>query len=145
MSTDPDAARSLLADVVVPVADSEDARRTARALHPYQTGTVTVLYVVEKGGGAPDKTPVEQSERIAAEAFEAFRDVLPDAAEELVYDESIVDGVLEAASRVGATAIAFQPRGGSRVVQFLAGDRTLKLVTEATVPVVSLPEGGEDE
>jgi hypothetical protein len=142
-SSDP--VRPLLARVVVPVASEDDARATARALRPYETGDVTVLYVVEKGGGTPDKTPVEQSEGIAREAFDAFHESYPDAAEKTVYDDSIVDGIVGAAQDLDATAIAFRPRGGSRAVQFLSGDRTLRLVTESDRPVVSLPEGGGGE
>lgn len=142
-SSDPQ--RSLLARVVVPVAGVDDARETARALRPYATGEVTVLYIVEKGGGAPDKTPVEQSEGIAAEAFEAFRETFPDATEKRVYDENVVDGIFDTARDVDATAIVFQPRGGSRIVQFLSGDRTLRMVTENEIPVVSLPDTDEGE
>lgn len=137
-----DPERPLLARVVVPVAGEDDARETARALSRYETGDVTVLYVVEKGGGAPDKTPVEQSEEIARDAFEAFREAYPDADEALRYDVDIVDAIEAAAADVDATAIAFRPRGGSRVVQFLSGDRTLRLVTGTDFPVVSLPAGG---
>lgn len=140
-----DSARSFVANVVVPVAGESDARETARALRPYATESVTVLYVVEKGGGIPDKTPVEQSEEVAEASFAAFKELFPDADTELVYDDNIVDGIVEASARLKASAIAFHPRGGSRLVQFLSGDRSLRLVTEANVPVISLPGGDEAE
>jgi hypothetical protein len=54
-----------------------------------------------------------------------------------------VEGVVDAANAVEASAIAFQPREGSRLRQFLSGDRTLRLVTEADRPVISLPGGGD--
>ena len=131
----------LLAHALVPVADEDDARATAAALAPLEPDRVTVLYVVEKAGGAPDKTPVEQSEAVGEAAFDAFRETFPGVETETAYATDIVEAILEVAREVDATAIAFRPRGGSRVVQLLAGDRALRLVTSADRPVVALPGG----
>jgi nucleotide-binding universal stress UspA family protein len=125
---------------VVPVATEQDAAATAALLEPYEFERITVFHVVEKGEGVPDKTPVEQSEEAAEAAFEAFRETFPDAETETVYRRDIVEGTLEVADAVDASAIAFRPRGGSRLVQFLSGDRTLRLVTEADRPVITIPE-----
>jgi nucleotide-binding universal stress UspA family protein len=130
----------LLEHVLVPVAGEEDARETARALEPYAPGKVTVTHVVEKGGGAPDKTPVEQSEAIAAAAYDAVRETFPDAETHTTYETDVVRGIFETAEEVDATAIAYRPRGGSRLVKFLAGDHTQKLVSNAPVPVIVLPK-----
>jgi hypothetical protein len=136
--------RDLLANVVVPVAGAEDAAITARVLVPYDPDRVTVVYVVEKGEGVPDKTPVAQSKEIAAEAFEAFHETFPDAADEIAFRRDVVEGIMAVANDVDASAIAFRPRGGGRILQFLSGDRSLRLITEANRPVVSLP-GDRDE
>ncbi len=131
--------RDLLAHVLLPVANEEDALRTASALEPYHPEHVTALHVVEKGGGAPDKTPVEQSEELAARSYAAVRTVFPDADDHTAYARDVVGAIFEAAEEVGASAIAYRSRGGSRVVQFLSGDRSLKLVTNADRPVIALP------
>jgi nucleotide-binding universal stress UspA family protein len=129
--------------VLVPVADPEDARTTAAVLEPYEFEQITVLHVVEKGEGVPDKTPVEQSERVATEAFDAFRETFPDAETETTYRRDIVEGIVDAADAVDASAIVFRPRGGARILQWLAGDRSLRLITEADRPVISVPGAGD--
>lgn len=136
--------RELLDHVLVPVAHEEDAKATAKALEPYSPDGVTALHVVEKGGGVPDKTPVEQSEEVAAEAYAAVRTVFPDADEHTAYARDIVGAIFEAADEVDASAIAYRSRGGNRIMQFLSGDLSLKLVTQADRPVIALPRTDTD-
>lgn len=134
----------LLSTVVVPVAEPDDARATARALRSRlaDDAEVLVVRVVEKAGGAPDKASVEQREGIAEEAFEAFRDVLDGESVEtrILYDIDVADAVFTAADDVDATAIAFTPRSGSRWVRLLTGDVALSLITETDRPVLVLPD-----
>lgn len=131
---------SITEHFVVPVADEEDARATAQILESYEYDRVTVVHVVEKGEGAPDKMPLEQAERRATDAFAAFREIVPDAEEEIAYRGDVVAAIIEVAADVEASSIVFRPRGGSRVVQFLSGDTALRLVTETDRPVIALPE-----
>lgn len=131
--------QELLGHVLLPVANEEDALATAQALEPYQPTRVTVLHVVEKGEGVPDKTPVEQSENLAAESYAAVRTVFPDADEHTAYGRDIVAKIFEAADVVDASAIAYRSRGGSRIMHFLSGDLSLKLVTRSDRPVIALP------
>ncbi|MFB6218405.1 MAG: universal stress protein [Halobacteriaceae archaeon] len=135
----------LLAHVLLPVAHEEDARATARALAPYDPGRVTALHVVEKGGGVPDKTPVEQSEAVAEAAFAAVREEFPEAGDRTAYGRDVVAAIFDSAAAVGASAIAYRSRGGNRLLQFLSGDRSLRLVTEADRPVIALPRDGAAE
>jgi len=137
--------QDLLAHALLPVANEDDALATARALEPYDPERVTALHVVEKGEGVPDKTPVEQSEELAAESYAAVRSVFPDADEHTAYDRDVVEAIFEAAEVVGASAIAYRPRGGNRLVQLLSGDLATEIVTDAPVPVVALPRAEADE
>lgn len=131
--------RNLLAHVLLPVAHEEDALATASALKPYQPDHVTALHVVEKGGGAPDKTPIQQSEELAAESYAAVRTIFPQADDHTAYSRDIVGAIFEAAEEVGASAIAYRSRPGNRITKFLAGNLSMKLVTQADRPVIALP------
>lgn len=141
----------LLEHVLVPVASERDARTTAEALFPYlqeEDGRVTVVHVVEKAGGAPDKASVEQAEEEAKDAFEAFGDVLSSSGvpyeTEIRYGTDVAETIIETAADVDASAIVFTPRGGSRWVRLLTGDVSLSLVSHSDRPVVVLPDV-EDE
>ena len=142
MSSEP-TDEGLLGHVILPVANEDDALATARALEPYGPSNVTALHVVEKGGGVPDKTPVEQSEELAEEAYAAVRSVFPHAGEHTAYGRDVAEKIFEAADEVDASAIAYRSRGGNRLVQFLSGDISLKLVTKADRPVIALPRKDE--
>ena len=144
-TTDETDRRNLLGHVLLPVANEDDALATARALEPYDPERVTALHVVEKGEGVPDKTPVEQSEELADESYAAVRTVFPDADEHTAYARDVVEAIFDAAEAVDASAIAYQSRGGSRLVQFLSGDLSTELATDAPVPVVALPRAEPDE
>ena len=142
MSSEPDD-EDILAHVLLPVAHEADALATATALEPYGPANVTALHVVEKGGGVPDKTPVEQSEDLAAESYAAVRSVFPDADDHTAYGRDIAAKIFEAADEVDASAIAYRSRGGNRLMQFLSGDISVTLVTQANRPVIALPQEEE--
>ena len=137
--------RGMLAHVLLPVASEDDALATATALAPYGPARVTALHVVEKGGGVPDKTPVEQSEELAEEAYAAVRSVFPDADDHTAYGRDVASEIFDAADTVDASAIAYRSRGGGRLMQFLSGDISMKLVTDADIPVIALPREDSDE
>lgn len=136
---------TLLEHVLVPVANPEDARITAQALEPYEPNQVTAFHVVEKGSGVPDKKPVEQAEQLAEECYAAVRETFPDATDHTAYGRDIIDNIFDAAEEVDASAIAYRSRGGNRIMQFLSGDLSLKLVTTAEIPVIALPRTNEGQ
>lgn len=135
----------LLEHVLVPVANESDARATVRALVPYEPVNVTALHVVEKGGGVPDMTPVEHSEEIAEASYAAVRESFPDADDHTAYARDVVQAIFDAADEVGASAIAYRSRGGGRLMHFLSGDLSLRLVTEGDRPVIALPQTDASE
>ncbi|SEQ06463.1 universal stress protein [Natrinema salaciae] len=132
--------------VLVPVADPDDGERTAAALAPYlsPSSTVLVVNVIEKAGGAPDKASVEQREEYAREIFERARGPLAERAGSVetavLFGTDVVETIFEAAVDRNADAVVFEPREGRRFVELLTGDVARRLVKEARVPVVALPE-----
>lgn len=134
--------RDMLSHVLLPVATEMDARITAKTLESYRVGRVAAMHVVEKGEGVPDKTPVEQSEQIAEASFDAVREFFPEADTAITYRRDVVGAIIDVADEIDATAIAFRPREGSRILKFLSGDLSLKLIKRADRPVIAL--SGED-
>lgn len=134
----------LLDHVLVPLANERDARETARALVPYAPANVTACHVIEKTEGVPDKKPLAQSKELAAATFAAFRESFPAADVREKYSQDVVAAIFDAAAEVDASAVVYRSRGGGRLVQFLSGDRSLKLVTGADRPVIALPRPDGD-
>ena len=131
--------------LLVPIASDADAESTATALADnLDADRVTVVHVVEKAGGAPDKAGVEQREEAAAEAFDRFEEIYGESVEtDIVYDTDIADGLLTAARDVAADALAFTPRGGGWFERVLSGSVTRDLLDETDRPVVVLPGGDQ--
>lgn len=65
--------------------------------------------------------------------------MFPDTNEHTAYSRDVVAAIFEAAAEVEASAIAYRSRGGNRLMQFLSGDLSLKLVTQCDRPVIALP------
>ncbi|WP_123533681.1 universal stress protein [Halosimplex salinum] len=138
---------SFLQRAMVPVASRDNAAATTAALAPYVDaagGTVVVLHVIEKAGGALDKASVEQRELAAREIFAVVSDGLEDAEApletEIRYGTDVAETIVDAAHDVDASAIVFTPRTGSRWKKLLSGDVTHKLLDASDVPILVLPD-----
>lgn len=147
-----DVTDSFFQRVVVPVANSKDAATTAAALSPYVEavgGDIVAVHVIEKAGGAPDKASVEQRKQDARDIFDTVTDGLIDTdialETRILYGTDIAETIIDAAHDVGASAIVFTPRGGSRWQKLLTGDVTHGLVTDSDLPVLVLPDQGAAE
>lgn len=144
--------RNLFERIIVPVASEDDAEATIEALTPHVEaagGTVIVVNVIEKAGGAPDKASVEQRELLAEEIFEtagdALADVDVDVETEILYGTDIAETVIDAAHEMDVNAIVFTPRGGNRWLKLLTGDVTTELVNKSDLPVIVLPDSADGE
>ncbi|WP_049986999.1 universal stress protein [Halobellus rufus] len=141
----------LFARPLLPVANEDDADRTATLAFPHVAaagGTATALHVIEKAGGAPDKAPLEQREEMAEAIFEWVRsaaaDTGVDVETDLRYGTDVAETIFEAAEALGATAIVFTPRGGKAWWDLFSGDTRETLTTESEIPVVVLPSREDD-
>jgi nucleotide-binding universal stress UspA family protein len=146
-----EAAGSLFARPLLPVANPDDAAATAAAAMPRIVavgGRPLVVNVVEKGGGAPDKAPLEQMEDLAEASFDVVRewaaefDVEVDT--ETLYGTDVPETIFQAARDADATAIVFTPRGGNSLWDLFTGGVRSDLVTESDRPVVVLPPTEEE-
>ncbi|MFP9191056.1 universal stress protein [Natronosalvus vescus] len=130
--------------ILIPVVTEADARATCAALEPYldEIERVTAVHIIEKAGGAPDKAPLEKRREDAADFLAIVDSELSHAVAvdtKTVFSTDIVSALFSEATDAGADAIAFRARGGSRIKRILAGDIATKIVTDPSVPVVSLP------
>ena len=114
-------------------------------MQPYLEGTerVTAVHVIEKGGGVPDKAPLEKRREDASDFLAIVDSILSSSIAvdtRTVFATEMVPALFSEAADVEADAIVFRARGGSRIKRILAGDITTNLVTDPTIPVVSLPD-----
>lgn len=131
--------------LAVPVAGEEDAKVTCEAIRPYLAAGagVTIIYVIEKGGGGIDPAPIgAQKERAHRFFTRCSRELSGHAGSvdhTITFHTDVVTGILEAARDSGADVIAFTPRKGGRLLKFATGDTAFKLVHRADRPVVVVP------
>jgi nucleotide-binding universal stress UspA family protein len=136
---------SIMDRIVVPVATPEDAQETCRALEPHldEVEVVVAVHVIEKAGGAMDKAPLEKREEDAEEILGIVENRLGDevtVSTRIVYDTDVVDGIFGAAEDADATSVVFVSREGGRLIRLLSGDTATRIVSEAPIPVVALPD-----
>jgi nucleotide-binding universal stress UspA family protein len=142
---------NLFQTVMVPIADPDDARETARAIRKYLSpnSEIIVTHVVPKGEGVPDKASVAQRKDFAQDAYENFLNVLAADKSRItpltLYGRDVTDTIIEAALETNTTTIAFTPRGASRWTKLITGNISESLIRNSSVPVLVLPPQEEYE
>lgn len=138
--------------LLLPIASEEDVDATCTAFHPYVDANdtrLTVVHVIEKTPGYPDKAPLgarrEQARRVFRLVHQRFADVARLPSTDVRYGSNVVEEILVAADGVDATAIGFVPRARRRLTRMLAGDVAYRLVTTSRRPVVVLPRPDADQ
>ena len=142
----------LLDRVLLPVATPDDAEATSAALLEHvadDVGTVVAINVIEKGGGAIDKAPMDARKDQAEQLFRLARSALEpagyDVETRIAFGTDVVETIHEAAEEADATAIAVLPRKGSFLVRFLTGNVAKKLMMESQIPVLALPHTDDEQ
>lgn len=136
--------KDLLDNVVVPIVNVNDARKTIRSLRKYNPNNITALYIAEISENYINKKPRDTDKEIAEAVKTKFENAFPDVKFIATTSSSVPDEIISVADDVGATAIVYRPREGNRLTQFLTGDVSLKLVTNSIYPVIALPEAEKE-
>lgn len=139
-----DGQQDIFEHVLVPVDQEEDARKTSQQLARYDPERVTAVHVAEVGEGRPDITPAKAKKERGEAAINVVQEAFPDAEKRLASSKNIPKRIFEIADEVGATAIVYRPLVDSRLMRVLSEDLSLKLVTRADRPVVTLPREESD-
>lgn len=143
--------QTVVNQVLLPVANEDDAVRTCAAVRPHLTETaeIVALYVVEKREGAPQPASPEQLEghgqRTLAIVEEEFADSGITVETELRYGTDLVAAIFEVAEDKNVECIAFVPRPKGRLIALLMGDPGWKLVNQTRHPILVLPRPLEPE
>lgn len=141
----------LFTDLLVPIANVDDAKRTCDELDDYLDSTVesiTVVHVIEQTEGYMDTTSPEALEEEAERLFsyvESYFSDGPEVRRELRYGTDAVEEIVAAADDLDVSAIGFSPRPKSRLQQLLTENASYRLATESHHPVVVFSRGDTEE
>lgn len=137
---------ALFERVLLPVASEEDARRARETILPYLEGVggvAILVHAVKLTGGGIDPSPAdaqaEEGDRLFEIAQREHEGVVIET--RAAYGTDVVESIIETAVETDATAIVFSPQEKGLLLRLLTGDTARSLMTQATVPVISLPHG----
>jgi len=137
---------SFFQQVLVRLANPDDAAATTAVLAPYVDATdsvVIAVHVIEKADGAPDKASVEQRKPVAQDVFTTVTNRLTDTRAtietQMLHGTDIAPTLIEAAHDNDAV-IVFTPRDASRWEKLLAGDVTHHRLNSSDVPILVSPQ-----
>jgi len=134
---------ALFERILLPLADPDDAERTARAVRPYvdEENTLIMTHILQ--GEAAGTTISTGKDQFAEEIYETFISVLgrQDLGIEWVTLEGrdVSEAITDVVGTVEATLVVFTPRDLDVWSRTLAGDPGGRLVRETDVPVMVFP------
>jgi nucleotide-binding universal stress UspA family protein len=133
--------------ILLPLADPDDAERTARAIRPYLDEETTLIITHVTQGEAAGTTVAMGRDRFAEEIYETFIAVLgrQDLTIEWVTLEGrdVSEAIIDTIGTLEATLMAFTPRDLDTWSRTLAGDPGSRLVRDADIPVMVFPSRTE--
>jgi len=133
--------------VLLPLADPDDAERTARAIRPYLNDELTLIITHVTEGETAGTTIATGQDQFAEEIYETFITVLGRQETRIEWvtleGRAVSEAITDAISTVEATLVVFTPRDIDAWSRTLAGDPGAQLVRDADVPVMVFPSRTE--
>jgi nucleotide-binding universal stress UspA family protein len=138
---------ALFERILLPLADPDDAERTARAVRPYIDSETTLIITHVTEGEAAGTTIATGQDQFAEATYERFISVLgrQDLGLEWVTLEGreVAEAITDVISTVEATIVAFTPRDLDTWSRIIAGDPGSRLIRNTDVPVMIFPNRTE--
>ncbi|WP_121744637.1 universal stress protein [Natronorubrum halophilum] len=130
-------------DVLLPVADQEDASNTCSAVYPYLEGKdcrLHVIHVIQKEPDNVDQAAIKHRSNeiftVVRECFEASE--IP-VSTDIRYGRNIADVILEAADEYTAESIILTPRNRSIWRKLRSQNVLGSLITAVEQPLIIIP------
>lgn len=130
-------------DVLLPLADREDARNTCDAVTPYLEGKdcrVHVIHVVQKNRHSVDTVAVEErTDALFAIARECFDATGIPVSSDVRYGQNVGQTILDAAEEYSVASIVLTPRDRSFWRKLRSQNVVGTLAKRAQQPVIIIP------
>lgn len=134
--------------ILLPLAGPDDADRTARALRSdVASGSTLIIAHVIQGDGAGTTVTTGQ-DQFAQATYETFVSIFDRSDVSLEWatleGREISEALVDAVEIVNATLVVFTPREQDPQRRVLTGDPGSKLIRDASVPVMAVPDQTPD-
>lgn len=130
-------------DVLVPLADREDAFTTCKAVYPYVEGKDCRIHVIHVVPNDPDAVDTAAVEQRADDIFTVARDCFESAeipvSTETYYGRNVSAVILEAAEAYAVESIILTPRERSLWRKLLSQNVLGSLMTALDTPLIVIP------
>lgn len=123
-------------EVVVPISDKNDAKKTIKELQYFEPDHINIIYVAPN----TEQTPKSIEQEISDELESIISDVFPDSNFYSVRSSDTIDSIINLAMRVDATSIVFRPDDESFLSNMFSKNKNMKLITHSSIPVIALPD-----